>query len=140
MGSPTGISSGECTLIPPTLLDDSTISEGAAAAGTPSSTTCLCLGATPGLQIKGKEVKQQKLRVEQKPPDWLPDIVVSPFLTHNCPRLLGTTNAGFGSRTPLTSQKFDSSRLTLHQVCKGARSSESELDRVSEIVGSKSGR
>ena len=58
--------------------------------------------------------------MRQKPPDWLPDIVTSPFLPHNCPRLLGTTNAGFGSRTLLTSQKFDSSHLTIHQVGKGS--------------------
>ena len=120
MGLPTGISSEDCSLIPPTLLDDSAISEGVAAAGTPSSTTRLCLGATPGPQIKGKDIRQQKLRVRQKPPDWLPDIVASPSLLHNCPRLLGTTSAGFGSRTPLTSQRFDSSRLTLHQVYKGS--------------------
>ena len=71
-------------------------------------------------EIRGKNVRQQKLRVRLKPPDWLPDIVASPSLPHSCPRLLGKTNASFGSRTPLTSQKFDSSHLTLHQVCKGS--------------------
>ena len=58
--------------------------------------------------------------MRQQPPDWLPDIVASPSLPHSCPRLLGTTRAGFGSRTPLTSQRSDSSCLTIHQVCKGS--------------------
>ena len=115
MDSPTGISSGDCSRVPPTLLDDSAILEGAAAAGTPSSTTRLCLGAGPGLQKKAK-ISDNKHRTGQKPPDWLPDIVTSPSLPHSCPRLLGTTSDDFGSRTPLTSQRFDSSRLTLHQV------------------------
>ena len=71
-------------------------------------------------EIRGKDIRQQKPRVRQKPPDWLPDIVANSSLSHSCPRLLGTTNAGFGSRTPLTSQKLDSSHLTLHQVGKGS--------------------
>ena len=71
-------------------------------------------------EIRGKDIRQQKPRVRQKPPDWLPDIVASPSLLHSFPRLLGTTNAGFGSRTPLTSQKLDSSRcwrsLSIHFI------------------------
>ena len=55
----------------------------------------------------------------QKPLVRLPDFAADSPLPHSCPRLLGTTSADFGSRTPLTSQRFDSSRLTLHQVCKG---------------------
>ena len=118
MGSPTRISSGDCDPAPPALLDDSATSEGAAAAGALSSMTRLCLGTGPGLK-SDKDVRQQKPKARQKPPDWLLDIVTGPPLPHSCPRLLGTTSAGFGSGTPLTSQRFDSSRLTLHQVCKG---------------------
>ena len=56
----------------------------------------------------------------QKPLLRLPDFTADSPLPHSCPRLLGTTSADFRSRTLLTSQRFDSSRLTLHQVCKGS--------------------
>ena len=58
--------------------------------------------------------------MRQQPPDWLPDIVASPSLPHSCPQLLGTTSADFRSRTPLTSQKPNSSHFTLYQLCKGS--------------------
>ena len=119
MGSPTGTPSEGCDPAPPALLEDSATSEGTAAAGALSSMTRLCLGTGPRLK-SDKDVWQQKPKARQKPPDWLPDIVTGPPLPHSCPRLLGTTNAGFGSRTLLTSQKLDSSRLTLHQVGKGS--------------------
>ena len=69
---------------------------------------------------KGKDVRKQNSEMTQKPLVRLPDFTADSPLPHSCPRLLGTTSADFGSRTPLTSQSLDSSRLTLHQVCKGS--------------------
>ena len=65
MGSPTGISSGDCDPAPPALLEDYATSEGAAAAGALSSTTRLCLGTGPGLK-SDKDVRQQKTKSETK--------------------------------------------------------------------------
>ena len=93
MGSPTGISSEGCVPAPLALLDDSPTS--VAAAGIPSSTTRLCLGAVPGLQ-KEQTYQTASSEQDQKPLDGLPGITASPPLPHSCPRLLGTTRASFG--------------------------------------------
>jgi len=69
MGSPTGISSGDCDPAPPTLLEDSATSEGAAAGGALSSATRLCLGTGPGLKSEAKmsENKFQNGRETTRP-------------------------------------------------------------------------
>ena len=74
-------------------------------------------------QVQSYKQKQghqtTKFRMGEKPLDWLPDFTTDPPLPHSCPRLLGTTSAGFRPRTPLTRKRPDSSHFTLHQLCKG---------------------
>jgi len=138
MGSPTGISSEGRDPIPPALLEDSAISGGVA--GKPSSTTCLCFGAGPGLQTKNKDIRQQNSEWERNhstcyltsSPALLFRTVVLGFLGHLVPASgPGLPSRAKGSTPPV---------LPFIRSARVARSSESELDRVSETVGSKSGR
>ena len=140
MGSPTGISSEGCDPAPPALLDDSTTSEGVAAAGAPSLTTHLCLGAVPGLQQKAN-ISDSKLIKGTKNHS-------TGYLTSLLALLFRTVVLGFlGQLVPtsgpgLPSRAKDSTPpvLPFTKSARVIRSSESELDRFSETFGSKSGR
>ena len=134
MGSPTGISYGDCDPAPSSLFEDSATSEGAAAAGALSSTTRLCLGTGPGLK------SEAKMSGSKNHP--------TGYLTSSLALLFRTVVLGFlGQLVPtsdpgLPSRAKDSTPpiLPFTKSARVTRSLESELDKLSKTFGSKSGR
>ena len=138
MGSPTGISSEGCDPIPPVLLDDSALS-GAAVEGAPSSTTHLCLGTGPGLQPKARK-SDNKIQngTENHSTGYLTSLLILFFRTVIL-GLLGQLVPASGPGLPSRERDPTPPVFPFTSSARGTRSSESELDKVSETMGSRSG-